>query len=87
VYAGPTGAHSIDKTLKPDSFYLTVISPCSSTSLTGPASIQNFIVFAGQSQASDQTYTFNDTVSQQLTQPGDITDYCGEKFFSFELNN
>jgi hypothetical protein len=61
-------------------FTLTVLDPCTSTSITTvTASIENLVAFAGYTVASKVKYTFNDTVSVTKTLTTDSRDFCGDK--------
>jgi hypothetical protein len=64
------------------------MDPCLSTLLTiVPATVQNFVAFAGLSVTSINTYTFNDTISVSKTLSTDSTDFCGPKTLKFTLNS
>jgi len=51
-----------------------------------PGQVENLVSFAGYSVKSQNKYTFNDTVSIELTASTDTVDFCGEKLISFYLN-
>ena len=57
------------------------------TTVYGPDLVYNFVEFAGYNQSSNISYTFNDTISGNLTQATDSADFCGSKIFSFQLNS
>ena len=68
-------------------FVITALDPCLLTTVSiGPSTIQNFVEFAGYNSTSLATYTFNDSKSFALTLPSDLSDFCGEKTFNFEVN-
>jgi hypothetical protein len=54
---------------------------------TVPATVENFLAFAGFSVTSVNTYTFNDTISISKTLTTDSSDFCGAKTFEFTLNS
>lgn len=51
-----------------------------------PTGVENFVVFAGYTLESKQTYDFNDSVTMLHTLSTDNSDFCGSKKFSFLLN-
>ena len=66
---------------------MTIIDPCTSTSIFGdPNVIENFVAFAGYTVVSQAKYSFNDTTSLALTQSTDSADFCGAKMLEFQLN-
>ena len=68
------------------SFTLRIIEPCPFSVITGPTTVENFVVFAGFSGLSKEIYSYNDTKSLSNTLATDVVDFCGEKEFLFTLD-